>query len=473
MNRVRRGPLLLKSCTSARCAINHSRGGQRAWYICVRTLATDTPTMDDDSPNNIADGEQSNQAADTPTMDEGSSTDIDNREADLVCIICKASQDESLKIFVDRTWGAFRRAAEFRLALKSDRYIDTTTEVNMQQQAGNAKYHSKCYRNYTAVKRPSTNSQSDSPSNQPKTRRRSSMPPSDAKGFLKGSCIFCPVLRKTINRKVEPLSDCLTKDGCNSIFAAAPRSSNERVKALVHSDVDLIAKEAQYHKSCRREFFKEVEGAVPKNEDVSNRRLHSTTFGTISALIEMEVIGNRKAMLSTSILELYKSEFLSAGGTPDEIESYTAQALIKKIKDKFGDKISVSMYDHRKGNFVYSSSMSDADARASLHKDDEKHVHVIRTAALHLRAAIQAMPKSITPTPTSVETLKSCSPDLPGEMLLFYKTLLCGLREPSGVDNREAVNRKVIGMSSDAVYNTSRVPCGLGNTHYLDWDWGL
>ena len=41
-------------------------------------------------------------------------------------------------------------------------------------------------------------------------------------------------------------------------------------------------------------------------------------------------------------------------------------------------------------------------------------------------------------------------------MLLFYKTLLCGLHEPSGVDNREAVNRKVISMSSDAVYNTSR-----------------
>ena len=282
------------------------------------------------------------------------------------------------------------------------------------------------------------------------------MPPSDANGLLKGSCIFGHVGRKTIKRKVEPLSDCLTRDGCASIFVAAPRSSNESVKALIHSGVDLIAKEAQYHKSCRRVFFKEVEGAVSKNEDVSSRRLHSTTFGIISALIEMDIIGNHKAMLSNSIHELYKCEFLNAGGTTDDIESYTAQALMKKIKNTFGDKISVSTNDHRKGNFVYSSSMTDAEARASLHNDDEKHLHVIRTAALHLRAKIQAMPKSITPAPTSVETLKSCSPDLPEEMLLFYKTLLCGLHEPSGVDNREAVNRKVISMSSDAVYNTSR-----------------
>ena len=96
-------------------------------------------------------------------MDEGRLTNTDNREADLVCVICKANKDDSLKMFVDRTWDAFKRAAEFRLALKSDRYRDTTTEVNMEQQAGNARYHSKCYRNNTAVKRPSTVSQSDSP----------------------------------------------------------------------------------------------------------------------------------------------------------------------------------------------------------------------------------------------------------------------------------------------------------------------
>jgi hypothetical protein len=203
----------------------------------------------------------------------------------------------------------------------------------MQQQINNAKYHSKCYRNYTAVKRPSTDSKSHSISKTLQTRRNSSMPSSNTEGLLKGSCIFCNTVRKTINRKVEPLSDCLTKDGCKSIYAAAPRSNNERIKALANSEVDLIAKEAQYHKSCRRQFFKQVEGATLKNKDVSTRQLHSTTFDALSALIEKDVIGNNKAMLSTSILELYKSEFISAGGTTDEIECYTAQALMKKVKE--------------------------------------------------------------------------------------------------------------------------------------------
>ena len=102
--------------------------------------------------------------------------------------------------------------------------------------------------------------------------------------------MFCPVQWKTINRKVEPLSDWLTTDGCDhAIITAAPRSSNQRLKALVTSGVDLIAKEAQYHRSCRSEFFKEFE-AVTKAADMSNRSLHATTFGTISDLIEIEVI---------------------------------------------------------------------------------------------------------------------------------------------------------------------------------------
>lgn len=66
------------------------------------------------------------------------------------------------------------------------------------------------------------------------------------------------------------------------------------------------------------------------------------------------------------------------------------------------------------------------------------------------------MPKWKTPTPTSLSALKACSPDLAEELLLFYKTLLCGIREPSGSDNTDAVERKVMAMSSDAVFNTSR-----------------
>ena len=144
------------------------------------------------------------------------------------------------------------------------------------------------------------------------------------------------------------------------------------------------------------------------------------------------------------------------GGTPDDFESYTAQALTKKMKEKFNDRISLSVYDQRRGNFLYDSTLSESKAKARIHDDEGNNLQVIWSAALHLQTVIQGMPKWKTPMPTSVQTLKASTPDLPEEILLFYKTLLCGLREPGEDGNREAVNRKVMSMSSDAVYNASR-----------------
>ena len=377
-----------------------------------------------------------------------------------MCIICNENKDEKLKPYISSTWDTIKRAAAKRLLLTSDCYKSTTTKVNMMQDKGSANYHSGCHKNYIAVKKPSE-AVSKSPAKKPMTRCRSSMPPSDERGLLKGSCIFCPTLRKTVKGRIEPLSKCSVDVPCERLFATAPHSTNERLKAIISTltdFTDLHSKEAQYHKSCWRAFHnkKENERAVKPPATTSGfscRQQHFQTFAAISALIEEEILGKSRAMLSSSLLELYKTEFLDAGGMGDDIESYTTQALMNKIKEKFKEKILISLYDRRRGNFVYSSALSEADARESLQDDEEKHFQLIRTAALHLRSIINAMPKWRTPTPTTVDSLKQVSPDIPEEVTLFYKTLLCGLREPYG---DEALDRKIMAMSSDAIYNTTR-----------------
>ena len=157
------------------------------------------------------------------------------------------------------------KAEHSRLMLQLDHYGSVTTEVNLMQGMGNTYYHSKCYRKFTAVKRPSADSQYEKDLKKKETRSRSSLTPSDTRDLLKGYRIFCSIQRKTIKNKVEPLSQCLTKNGCDATIEAAPRSRNERLKVLVASGVNLITKEAQYHKSCHRKFFKEV-GSVSKTE---------------------------------------------------------------------------------------------------------------------------------------------------------------------------------------------------------------
>ncbi|KAG1670545.1 hypothetical protein GQR58_016805 [Nymphon striatum] len=245
----------------------------------------------------------------------------------------------------------------------------------------------------------------------------------------------------------------------------------------------------QYHKSCRRAYFKQCKEAAPKPDAVSSRQLHSEAFKTISDFINTEMIQNNKVMLVSSVQDLYEAEYCSLGGREDDIAVYSIQALTRKLKDTFEDKILLSNYTKRQGNFLYSSSMSKVDARARFHGDEVKSKlqDMIRSTALHLRSLIHAIPKWKTPMPTSVHTLKTCSPWLPEDLFLFYKTLMCGLREPTGDQNCQGMQRKVLSMSSDAdnpLANIKKFDCALlppctktlqnkiRRAHYVSITWG-
>lgn len=87
----------------------------------------------------------------TPTED--GDTPADRHEGLEVCIICKAPV--TLKVFKKQTWGTFKKASETKFLLRSDCYRSTTLKVNLKQEAGDARYHYRCYKNYTAVKKAS------------------------------------------------------------------------------------------------------------------------------------------------------------------------------------------------------------------------------------------------------------------------------------------------------------------------------
>ena len=42
-------------------------------------------------------------------------------------------------------------------------------------------------------------------------------------------------------------------------------------------------------------------------------------------------------MLATAIFSLYKEEFLALGGTHEDINKYSVQSLMAKVKDHFED----------------------------------------------------------------------------------------------------------------------------------------
>ena len=367
-----------------------------------------------------------------------------------------------MRVFDDKSWTHVRNAANIQLLLKTDIYRDVTTEINLLQNCpGAAAYHSMpCYQNYTAVKQLNSQNTEEPSAKKPDTRSRIGIPKEDSRGILAAVCIFCGKSRKVIKQKEEALSECLTEDGCAKVMAVAAKSTNQRIKGLcgLHDEGNrLIAKEAHYHKSCCRDYFKDAERLQQETEErdqATSRQIHAETFESISAFITTEVIENGQAILATSLLSMYKAEYIGNGGKDEDIRSYGSQALMRKVQDKFAKKISIVLFNHHKGNFLYSSTLSESTARSSLLNDKDERQSTMRNAALHLRKEILQMAKWEIPYPTSVETLKTCSPDLPDDLMLFFRTLLCGLHKPNA--NNDSVDRKVMAMSSDAAYNVSR-----------------
>lgn len=106
-----------------------------------------------------------------------------------------------------------------------------------------------------------------------------------------------------------------------------------------------------------------------------------------------EVIDNGQTMMVSSLFEMYKSEFVANGGVIEDFESYTPQALMRKVQDRFKDGILTALLDVRRGNFLYSSRATEDVARQRLQDDSEKRQLTFRSTALYLRNQILEMPK--------------------------------------------------------------------------------
>ena len=108
---------------------------------------------------------------------------------------------------------------------------------------------------------------------------------------MKGHCIFCGKSRKKKSGKEEPRLKVATLAGCESLCQRVKYSENERIKSLIRSGIDLIAKEAEYHKSCRVQFLRETDDqdrtTVPAS---SSQSYHKRAFESVLTFVQNEVI---------------------------------------------------------------------------------------------------------------------------------------------------------------------------------------
>ena len=122
------------------------------------------------------------------------------------------------------------------------------------------------------------------------TRKTSSMPKCDKRGIIKDVCFF--FVGKNGGKKLgkdEPLVPACTTGAFDRLEERAKVTKKQRVKQLVQSGIDLVAKEAHYHKSCRTTFNNETRNFERQREDLPNH-FHKKAFACVNAFIKSEVI---------------------------------------------------------------------------------------------------------------------------------------------------------------------------------------
>ena len=140
------------------------------------------------------------------------------------------------------------------------------------------------------------------------------------------------------------------------------------------NNVDLIAKEAEYHKSCCALFLKETGSAMQKGNvsPQSSQSFHKMAFASLCSYIKNEILENQRSLLPSNLLHMYKTEYSTLGGD-ERISVYSGHSFQRKLKDHFGEQIRIQLADSRKGNFICSSVLTENEGIARLHNDSKQN----------------------------------------------------------------------------------------------------
>ena len=302
-------------------------------------------------------------------------------------------------------------------------------------------YHSRCLSKYSAVKRrliPDEDPENETPKNN-ETLTRSKIT----------SCIFCGKIRKK-NKLTsrEALHTCDTIQGSDSILNAAKIKKDANITSLGD---DLTQLNIKYHASCRKLYMR---GLQTNEENHTIRKIHLMAFDKLSQYINEEIIIKQIPVMTSELLSLYSEEFISAGGSEDDISYYKTQDLLNKIKIKYEKKVSVNKESNKSGSFIHSNSISKDEAIAIINQCSVK-MQQIRLAALTLRNEILSISPQTRPSPCFISTLKDAAPVIPELVETFFDTMINGIKSDPQ-QSLQGSNSRSTAMSADAVFNTTK-----------------
>jgi hypothetical protein len=248
--------------------------------------------------------------------------------------------------------------------------------------------------------------------------------------------MFCDKLvkYKPSSREKEKLVKCETDCATESIKEAAKYRNDFAMIGCI-ADVNLAAREARYHESCRRSYLRTDDrkhhAAFVAEETIGLndvRIAHDEAFTFICSFVTEELIENRKVlrmtMLRTKYLDYIKLKY------PDQYnDSYQTQLLKRKLVNHFGPKLSFWLPAVRcKSELVFSSQIDVGEALDIAFESVTSDTRILEKAAAIINSQIikehQQSPEM--PWPPSASTLKSNIVSPPRSVVYFFEQAISG-----------------------------------------------
>ena len=276
-------------------------------------------------------------------------------------------------------------------------------------------------------------------------------------------CVFCEKAKYLKGTKTrEALIQCVDLRADSTIRRAAVGKNDPRILAIVTRE--LVAAEACYHKSCYRDYTRNIQGAVSsgdkKEEDECPEytNAESQAYENLFTYIETRLLQNPRIVGMVELYTLFTSFLKSQGVT--EIKESTRTHFRRKLEGEFRDTLDFEDLSGNKRVFVIPRSLSRLDLAKQVMESCDcsstiSSTEEIRKTALHLRETIQSQEIKASWPPQPCELTENAV-TIPDDLKEFLFTLLTGNTGFPGLQScSEKVSRLITSFGQDLVFGAS------------------
>ena len=192
-----------------------------------------------------------------------------------------------------------------------------------------------------------------------------------------------------------------------------------------------------YHSLCRVDYqnraklvssrsIKTGEGQQNQQDESwwhFSRRIHNEAFKALSATIDIQIIEDEEVFLTKDLSTQYNALPLEIGG--DEFENFsTLQKLETKLKQMYGDKISIEQGETKRGKIVFNSKMLLEDTLRK-ENDIKRRLEIqLSDAALALREDLRKQSPEKLPENLKIADIFQGEVNVPDNLHLFLNYLI-------------------------------------------------